>query len=164
MELEFADLEALIVLAETLHFGRAADRLHVSQPALSKTLQKLREAFEDELFTRTSHGLIPTPRADELAAQLPGLLKNIDLVLGDAQFSPARINHGCNLFRNPEPTDLSINCTNVGIIAKSLHMTRWAAMKRHYGAGSTWVSWVFRDKRMAADDLIIDACDSKLIS
>ncbi len=57
-------LVALQVLLEERNVTRAAERLSVSQPALSKTLQKLRETFDDELFTRTAHGLIPTPRAE----------------------------------------------------------------------------------------------------
>lgn len=81
-------LVALQILLEERNVTRAAERLSVSQPALSKTLQKLRDSFEDELFTRTSHGLVPTPRAEELAKELPGLLETIEQVLGDAEFSP----------------------------------------------------------------------------
>jgi DNA-binding transcriptional LysR family regulator len=81
-------LVALQILLEERNVTRAAERLSVSQPALSKTLQKLRDAFEDELFTRTSHGLVPTPRAEELGTELPGLLEMIEHVLGDAEFSP----------------------------------------------------------------------------
>ena len=67
---------------------RAAERLSVSQPALSKTLQKLRDSFEDELFTRTAHGLVPTPRAEELGRALPELLETVEYVLGDVECSP----------------------------------------------------------------------------
>ncbi len=81
-------LVALQILLEERNVTRAAERLSVSQPALSKTLQKLRDAFEDELFTRTAHGLVPTPRAEELGALLPGLLENVEQVLGDVEFSP----------------------------------------------------------------------------
>jgi DNA-binding transcriptional LysR family regulator len=81
-------LVALQILLEERNVTRAAERLSVSQPALSKTLQKLRDSFEDELFTRTSHGLVPTPRAEELGAELPGLLETIEHVLGDVEFSP----------------------------------------------------------------------------
>lgn len=82
-------LIALQILLEERNVTRAAERLSVSQPALSKTLQKLREAFEDELFTRTAHGLVPTPRAEELAAALPSLLETVEKILGDAEFDPA---------------------------------------------------------------------------
>lgn len=81
-------LVALQILLEERNVTRAAERLSVSQPALSKTLQKLRDSFEDELFTRTAHGLVPTPRAEELGQALPGLLEMVEHVLGDVEFSP----------------------------------------------------------------------------
>jgi DNA-binding transcriptional LysR family regulator len=81
-------LVALQILLEERNVTRAAERLSVSQPALSKTLQKLRDAFEDELFTRTAHGLVPTPRAEELGKDLPSLLETVERVLGSTEFSP----------------------------------------------------------------------------
>jgi DNA-binding transcriptional LysR family regulator len=81
-------LVALQILLEERNVTRAAERLSVSQPALSKTLQKLRDSFEDELFTRTAHGLVPTPRAEALARDLPALLENVEQVLGNEEFSP----------------------------------------------------------------------------
>jgi DNA-binding transcriptional LysR family regulator len=81
-------LVALQILLEERNVTRAAERLSVSQPALSKTLQKLRDSFEDELFTRTAHGLVPTPRAEALAKDLPGVLENVEHVLGSDEFSP----------------------------------------------------------------------------
>ena len=82
-------LVALQILLEERNVTRAAERRSVSQPALSKTLQKLRDSFEDELFTRTAHGLVPTPRAEELAHELPALLESVERVLGDEGFDPA---------------------------------------------------------------------------
>jgi len=82
-------LVCLQVLIEERNVTRAAERLSVSQPALSKTLQRLRDAFADELFTRTAHGLVPTPRAEVLATELPAVLAGIDQVLGREDFSPA---------------------------------------------------------------------------
>ncbi len=81
-------LVALQILLEEGNVTRAAERLSVSQPALSKTLQKLRESFDDELFTRTAHGLIPTPRAEVLGRELPALLEAIERVLGSDEFIP----------------------------------------------------------------------------
>jgi DNA-binding transcriptional LysR family regulator len=81
-------LVALQILLEERSVTRAAERLSVSQPALSKTLQKLRDSFEDELFTRTAHGLVPTPRAEELGRELPTLLETVERVLGEADFDP----------------------------------------------------------------------------
>ena len=81
-------LVALQILLEERNVTRAAERLSVSQPALSKTLQKLRDSFEDELFTRTAHGLVPTPRAEALGRDLPALLENVETVLGNDEFLP----------------------------------------------------------------------------
>src|SRR5215510_677164 len=52
MDIELADLQALVVLAETLHFGRAADRLHVSQPALSKRIKRMEARIGGPLLIR----------------------------------------------------------------------------------------------------------------
>ncbi|PYR93453.1 MAG: LysR family transcriptional regulator [Acidobacteria bacterium] len=52
MDIELADLQALLVLAETLHFGRAADRLHVSQPALSKRIRRMESRIGGALLVR----------------------------------------------------------------------------------------------------------------
>jgi DNA-binding transcriptional LysR family regulator len=52
MEIELDDMRALIVLAETLHFGRAADRLHVSQPALSKRIRRMEGRIGGPLLVR----------------------------------------------------------------------------------------------------------------
>jgi len=94
-------LVALQILLEECNVTRAAERLSVSQPALSKTLQKLRDAFEDELFTRTAHGLVPTPRAEELAKELPSLLEKIEHVLGSEGFDPRTFSGGFKLLLPP---------------------------------------------------------------
>ena len=81
-------LVALQILMEERNLTRAAERLSVSQPALSKTLQKLRESFDDELFSLTTHGLIPTPKAEALSAGLPSALIALDKLLEDEEFDP----------------------------------------------------------------------------
>jgi DNA-binding transcriptional LysR family regulator len=53
MNVEIAELKAFAVLAQELHFGRAANRLFVSQPALSKQIRRLEEKVGGPLFART---------------------------------------------------------------------------------------------------------------
>ena len=67
-------LVALQILLEEQSVTKAADRLFITQPAMSKTLQRLRELFDDPLFIRSGRGLVPTPRAVELEKQLPVVL------------------------------------------------------------------------------------------
>ncbi len=94
-------LVALQILLEERNVTRAAERLSVSQPALSKTLQKLRESFDDELFTRTAHGLVPTPRAEVLGKELPALMESVERVLGSDDFTPETYNGSFKLLLPP---------------------------------------------------------------
>jgi DNA-binding transcriptional LysR family regulator len=82
-------LVALQILLEERNLTRAAERLSVSQPALSKTLHKLRESFGDELFSLTPNGLIPTPKAEALGAGLPSALNALGKLLENKEFDPA---------------------------------------------------------------------------
>lgn len=82
-------LSTLQVLLEERNVTRAAERLHVSQPAMSKSLQKLKDIFADPLFERTAYGLIPTPKAEELAIKLPKLLEQFQQLMEGDKFNPA---------------------------------------------------------------------------
>ncbi len=82
-------LVALQVLLEEANVSKAADRLFITQSAMSKTLGRLRELFEDPLFTRSSHGMVATPRALELKEQLLELLQNIEGLVAPQEFDPS---------------------------------------------------------------------------
>lgn len=81
-------LVALETLLEERNVSKAADRLFITQSAMSKTLGRLRDLFDDPLFTRSANGMIPTPRALELATHLPQLLQSIQAMVQPAQFDP----------------------------------------------------------------------------
>lgn len=68
---------------------RAAGRLSVTQPTVSGMLQRLRIAFSDQLFVRSSHGILPTPRAEALAGPIKDLLANALLLVREEAFDPA---------------------------------------------------------------------------
>ena len=82
-------LLSLQVLLEEGSVSRAADRLNITQPAMSKTLLRLRDVFADPLFTRSGRGIQPTPRANELRGELQELLGGIDRLVKGEAFSPA---------------------------------------------------------------------------
>lgn len=83
-------LVAFEALVTESHVSRAAARIGVSQPAMSRSLRQLRDIFGDALFRRTSGGMLPTPMAIELARQLrPGLEIINDTLRQKAEFVPA---------------------------------------------------------------------------
>jgi len=55
--MELRDIEYFEEIAEQRHLGRAAERLGLSQPALSKSLRRLEEAMQVKLFDRNAKGL-----------------------------------------------------------------------------------------------------------
>jgi DNA-binding transcriptional LysR family regulator len=59
-------LPIAVALYDELSVSRAARRLGMSQPAVSKALRRLRETFDDPLFVRGPSGIVPTPRAHEI--------------------------------------------------------------------------------------------------
>jgi DNA-binding transcriptional LysR family regulator len=68
---------------------RAAQRLAVTQPTVSGLLKRLRRTFSDQLFLRTSHGILPTPRAETLAGPVKELLANARSLVKPEAFDPA---------------------------------------------------------------------------
>lgn len=91
-DLAKVDLNLLIslqILLEEKNVSRAAARMHITQPAMSKTLSRLRHVFDDALFTRSSHGMQPTPRAKELGARLNPILDDVSQLIAGSQFDPA---------------------------------------------------------------------------
>lgn len=87
------DLNLLLVFSALLREGsvtRAAQRLHLGQPALSAALARLRAFTGDELFIRTPSGMQPTARALVLAAALKPVLEGLGQALfTDSAFDPA---------------------------------------------------------------------------
>ncbi|MEH6634210.1 MAG: LysR family transcriptional regulator [Halioglobus sp.] len=81
-------LVALEALLEERNVSRAAQRLFISQSAMSKTLGRLRELFDDPLFIRKTSGMVPTPRAEQLAAQLVPVLKLVQDMVQPVDFDP----------------------------------------------------------------------------
>lgn len=81
MNIKNKDLNLLLlfkVLYEELNVSAAANRLNLSQPALSHKLNKLRNEFADPLFVRAARGLTPTPKAISLSADILQLVSSLE--------------------------------------------------------------------------------------
>ena len=81
-------LPVLQVLLEECNVTRAAGRLNLTQPAISRSLARLRILFNDPLFTRTPKGLTPTPRALSLNHNLHNALHDISRIIEPETFNP----------------------------------------------------------------------------
>ncbi len=88
-----ADLNLLVyftVLAEEGNISRAAKRLRLSQPSMSRALQRLRELFKDDLLVRGAQGYQLTPKGKALLHDLGEVLPKIDRMVAGDVFDPQR--------------------------------------------------------------------------
>ncbi|NRF30980.1 LysR family transcriptional regulator [Vibrio coralliilyticus] len=71
-------LKLLVVLHEQKQTTLAAQKMRLSQPTVSSMLKKLREQFDDQLFIRNRNQLEPTPKCEQIVAQLPDIFSQIE--------------------------------------------------------------------------------------
>ena len=74
------ELRYLVTLATERHFGKAAERCHVSQPTLSVAIRKLEDSLGLTLFERHRHGVLVTPAGAEIIAQAKVVLQETDVL------------------------------------------------------------------------------------
>ncbi len=64
--MQFSEFQMLVVLATELNMRKAAERLFVSQPALSQRLQSIEKSWDTKIFIRSQKGLTPTPAGEKI--------------------------------------------------------------------------------------------------
>ncbi len=109
IELKQLDLNALLTFTALMRersVTRASHRLMVGPPAVSMTLARLRETFDDPLFVRAGRDMVPTVRAEALFARIEPALS----VLGDTLRNPGSFNPATatRTLRFASPDDLEI--------------------------------------------------------
>src|SRR5258706_401272 len=94
-DLDLNLLVALRALIAERHVTRAAARVKLTQPAMSHSLARLRNALGDPILIRTRSGMMLTPRAQELAEPLDRVMRDVARLFASARaFDPALATRG----------------------------------------------------------------------
>jgi DNA-binding transcriptional LysR family regulator len=80
LDLDLRKLRYFVAVADRLHFGRAADELHIAQPVLSRQIRALERDLGASLFTRDRHGVELTDAGRQLLADAGPLLASTHAV------------------------------------------------------------------------------------
>lgn len=112
--LDFNLLKALHVLLEERNVTRTAERLALTQPAVSGMLNRLRHQLDDPLFVRSARGMIPTDRALALAEPLQKIINDIEKLVAPSHFEPATLERTFTLGM----TDNAIHCVGIPLLLR----------------------------------------------
>ncbi|OYT19232.1 MAG: LysR family transcriptional regulator [Nitrospira sp. UW-LDO-01] len=74
----FTELQYIVAVAQERHFGRAAERVFVTQPALSLAIKKLEEELGAMIFERRTNRITLTPLGEQIVHQAQRVLEEID--------------------------------------------------------------------------------------
>src|SRR5712691_1572119 len=141
-QLRQADLNLLIVftvLAEERNVTRAAARLFLSQPAVSRALQRLRDMFHDDLLIRTPNGYEPTSKGQRLLRELETMLPRLDRLMAGGDFDPstedatfriAATDHAALLLVPPLCNFVLSKTTKVSFSFVPLHAGQYEALEK----------------------------------
>jgi DNA-binding transcriptional LysR family regulator len=99
-------LQLFLAVRETGSITGAAQRLGVTQSAVSHMLEKLRAIVGDPLFVRSGRGIVATARAEELAARARTLLDQLQGFAAGESFDPARLQRTITIAANDLQRDL----------------------------------------------------------
>src|SRR5215469_5958861 len=137
-----ADLNLLVVftaVAEERNITRAASRLLLSQPAVSRALRRLRDMFHDDLLIRTPNGYEPTPKGERLLQELATMLPRLDRLMAGGDFDPsneeatlriAATDHAALLLVPPLYKSVLSKSTKVDFSFVPLHVGQYEALEK----------------------------------
>lgn len=149
------DLNLLVyftVLAEERSLTRAGKRLFLTQPSMTRALQKLRELFADDLLIRSSTGYVLTPKGELLLQEVSSFLPRLDRLIAGNEFDPDR-----------EPTHFRVAATDN---ASALYGPALAKLSASWQKTSLsfrpWTDEAHDDLERGRIDLLLNAEDGSL--
>jgi len=101
--LEMRDLRYFAAVVEDLSIGRAAERLGISQPALSRQIQHLERDLGVTLINRSSRGIAPTPAGNTLYAQATEIIEQVDRLPSEVARGERAVAGECMVAAVPSP-------------------------------------------------------------
>ena len=127
-QLRQADLNLLVVfsvLAEERNVSRAAKRLLLSQPAVSRALQRMRDTFHDDLLVRTAKGYEPTPQGERVLQELEIMLPKLDRLIAGSTFDPVTEHCSFRIAATDNATSIiaPVLCRDVLTVARQVRFT-----------------------------------------
>lgn len=123
-------LKTLDVLLDERNVTRAADKLSLTQPAVSVMLNRLRDKFNDPLFIRAPHGVIPTDRALALAGPVKQILADINSLIQPVAFAPTELETTFKVAANDNDM-LAIGLPFVLVLKKKAPKVKVAFLSHH---------------------------------
>jgi DNA-binding transcriptional LysR family regulator len=129
--IELRLLRYFLVVAEERHFGRAANRLHISQPPLSQAIRKLEAQLGVKLLERGSGGVTPTEAGAVFADEASKVLAGVDLAVAEARRAggvgaPLRV--GCVAYVKMEPLHAFVEAISEHELVERVDVARVAAV------------------------------------
>jgi DNA-binding transcriptional LysR family regulator len=88
--MDFREMRYFLAVAEELHFRRAAEVLHLSQPSLSQQIRRMEKQIGARLFERTNRKVALTPAGEALLPRIRDILRRVD----EAEYEARRIDQG----------------------------------------------------------------------
>ena len=150
-----ADLNLLVyfaALAEETSISQAAKRLRLSQPSMSRALQRLRRTFGDDLLVRGDEGHELTPKGKTLLQELAEILPRVDRLVAGSSFDPQRETARFRL----TATD---NAAHLFSAVLCPQLSRWSKVTFDF---QPWCNGVYDDLEHGRTDLLLAAQDGML--
>jgi LysR family transcriptional regulator, nod-box dependent transcriptional activator len=113
MRFRHLDLNLMVYLDALLaerSVSRAAERVHISQSAMSDALARLRDYFEDQLFVQVGRSMVPSPLALSMLQPIRDILLQVDSVASsNVQFDPLTSRRNISIIASDYVTDVLLN-------------------------------------------------------